>query len=184
MKKDMVVNYANDLRPITLLPIPGKIVEKLIHDQIKAFYEGTSYFTEAQNGFTKNKSTTNALSILLDDVLRAMAQGCATLALFLDFKKAFDTINHAILLEKLARSGVGPRGVSLIKNYLDNRQQRTTINGQVSSLREIVTGVPQGSSLGPLLFLIYINDLPHALSDTGTILFADDTVLYSSGTDR
>ena len=129
----------------------------------------------------KNKSTTNALSLLLDDILLEKDKGNGTGVAFLDLKKAFDTIHHNILLHKLGRSGLGPRCICFLTKYLSNRQQKTVANGKTSYMKGITTGVPQGSTLGPLLFLLYINDLPNADTDANNLMFADDTALYVSG---
>ena len=128
-------------------------------------------------------TTTSALSVLLDDVLLARDQSTATVSVFLDFRKAFETINHDILAYKLNKSGLGNRATAFIRNYLKNRQQRTVLNSITSTLKTVTTGVPQGSTLGPLLFLLYINDLPKAMPNTSN-MFADDTVVYMSGITR
>jgi len=99
------------------------------------------------------------------------------------FKKAFDAINHNRLLKKLENTGLGNRTIKLIRNYLANRKQKTTLNGYTSTLKTIKTGVPQGSTLGPLLFLIYINDISEAIPNLSKLLFADDTVIYTTGND-
>ena len=105
-------------------------------------------------------------------------KGYYTLAVFLDIKKAFDTINHNILLKKLKHAGVGNNCLQLLTNYLHNRKQAVLYNGNYSNIKTLETGVPQGSTLGPLLFLLYINDLTNVLTNTKCLMFADDTVLY------
>jgi ribonuclease P/MRP protein subunit RPP40 len=124
-----------------------------------------------------------AILTLMDKIISALEKGSFTIGIFLDFSKAFDTVNHSILLAKLHKYGV--RGVAnqWIKSYLSNRQQFCTINGYSSAKQYINCGVPQGSILGPLLFLIYINDLPNFSSSITSLLFADDSNLFASGPD-
>ena len=110
-------------------------------------------------------------------------KGNYTVAVFLDIKKAFDTIDHNIIIQKLKHAGMGARILALITNYLNNRKQCVLYNGTRSEVRELYTGVPQGSTLGPLLFLIYVNDLPNMFVSTNCMMFADDTVLYQSHSD-
>ena len=167
----------NELRPISILPLPGKVIEQILHDQIKSFLESTNYLTDCQNGFRKDRSTTKALASLMDELLTNMDNGDLTIAVFLDFKKAFDTIDHHILMTKIEKAGLGQKTKSFLTNYLSNRMQYTRINGTESNLRLVKTGVPQGSTLGPLLFLIFINDLPLTSDMVTFTLFADDTVL-------
>ena len=167
-----------DLRPISLLPITGKILEQLVHDQMKQFLEDTEFLVKTQQGFRKEHSTTSALSELIDDLLMNLDNSMTTVALYLDFKKAFDTLTHQILLDKLGLAGFGPLTCRLIQNYLSNRKQTVVLIGRRSKERSLTTGVPQGSMLGPLLFLLYINDLPLCLNYSSTLLFADDTVIY------
>ena len=171
----------NELRPISILPLPGKIIEQIIHDQIKTFLESSNYITNHQNGFRKDRSTTKALASLLDELLTNMDNGELTIAVFLDFKKAFDTIDHGILHTKIAKAGLGRRTRSFLTNYLTNRKQYTHLNGQKSSLRNVTTGVPQGSTISPLLFLVFVNDLPLTSNQAAFTLFADDTVLTAHG---
>ena len=173
----------SDLRPISILPVPGKIMEQIVHDQMKTFLEDSKYLIYQQFGFRKNKSTTKALARLLDSLLEAVDKGNLTIAVFLDFKKAFDTINHKLLLNKLVRAGLGPKTKALISNYLTNRKQKTKIKNLESSYQTIKTGVPQGSTLGPLLFLIFINDLPSIALEAEFTLFADDAVLIVQSQD-
>ena len=170
----------SELRPISLLPIVGKIMEKLIHKQLSTFLEDTNYLTNMQHGFRGLHSTTSATSNFLDDIMLNLDKGYHTTAVFLDIKKAFDTIDHKILLNKIKHAGVGGITERLLANYLCNRKQSVLYNGIFSEIKILKTGVPQGSTLGPLLFLLYINDLPYVLKNTSCLMFADDTVLYHS----
>ena len=170
-----------ELRPISILPTPGKIMEQILHDQIKQFLEASKYLIEEQFGFRQNKSTTKALARLLDSLLTNADRGELTVAVFLDFKKAFDTINHKLLIHKLNKAGLGPKAQALIANYLTNRKQKTKLKNIESNLKDITTGVPQGSTLGPLLFLIFINDMPSIAKEAAFTLFADDAVLILHG---
>ena len=176
-KKEDVSNY----RPVSLLPVPGKIIEKLVHDHIMKFFTENHSLCEKQNGFRPGHSTTNSIINLTNDIYNATNCGQVTVAAFVDLKKAFDTVNHKILLEKLNYTGIRKEMLIWIENYLDNRYQRTICNNTLSNLLRIKCGVPQGSILGPLFFLVYINYIKNILGDLKYQLYADDTVIYCSG---
>jgi Reverse transcriptase (RNA-dependent DNA polymerase) len=169
----------NNYRPISLLNVFSKIFEKIVCSRLTNFLETNKLISSAQFGFRKNHSTTHPLTKFLNLISKFSNDSKHTIAIFCDLKKAFDTCNHEILLSKMFKLGI--RGVELkwFKNYLSNRKQFVSINGHCSSLRNILIGVPQGSILGPLLFLIYINDLP-LCSKLISLLFADDTTLIAS----
>ena len=168
----------SDMRPISLLPLPGKIMEMIISHRLKSYLEEHGILSSKQHGFRKKKSTISAIVEFLHDVYKDQSTNQDTFVVFLDLKKAFDTVSHKILINKLKIIGLDQNSVSWFGSYLENRVQKTTINSQISSERIISYGVPQGSILGPTLFTIYINDLAQKIS--GNINFyADDTILYS-----
>ena len=167
-----------DLRPISLLPVPGKLLEKYITTKIESYLEGKNFFTDSQNGFRKGRSTADAMSSYLDALLDDLNKAKTGLAVYLDVRKAFDTINHKILMAKLEGCGMGAGLCKLLENYLSNRKQRTKLNNVTSDLRSVTTGVPQGSTVGPVMFIIYINDLANTLNHARSFMYADDTVIY------
>ena len=167
-----------------MLPIPGKLLEKYITKQITYFLEEKNYFDENQFGFRKNKSTTGALTTILDDIISQLNNSKYSLVAYLDFQKAFDTINHEILINKLRDAGLGKNLLALISNYLNGRKQRTKLFSNLSTLMPVVTGVPQGSTIGPLMFIVYINDLSTVLQRCKSCMYADDTVIYCGSTSR
>ena len=136
--------------------------------------------TEHQSGFRSGHSTISAIADFTDDIYRAINNSNITHTVFIDFSKAFDTINQEILLKKLFHLGFKQSSINWFQNYLTNRKQKIIANNKFSDLKDIVCGVPQGSILGPLLFLLYVNDLGDCLQYTKYKLYADDTVLYLS----
>ena len=178
-----VSNY----RPVSLLPLPGKILERIAHAKLVEFLNNHNVISPKQGGFRKGFSTSRSIADLTDDLFSSINDGLTSLAVFVDLRKAFDTVNHDILLAKLQLYGI--RGINLqwCRNYLSNRKQVTLANGVISSRRNIVCGVPQGSVLGPLFFILYINDVQNAIiaangeGGSKVQLYADDTVLFASG---
>ncbi|CAB4023985.1 Hypothetical predicted protein, partial [Paramuricea clavata] len=140
--------------------------------------EGLPFQFRKQFGFRPKYSTTTALSNFADEVLLNMEQGNLCGAVFLDLAKAFDTVDHCILLSKLSAIGVSPSSIKWFESYLSNRKQRTSCGNELSDALSVTVGVPQGSILGPLLFVVYINNLPDAVINSEVTLYADDTVLY------
>ena len=131
----------------------------------------------------KGKSTISTVAKFTDDILTGIKEKQYTIATFIDLKKAFDTVNHNILLQKLPHYGLSPNIVAWLNSYLDQRSQCCTVNGLTSSQLPITCGVPQGAILGPLLFLLYVNDLQECLVHQNVYLYADDTVIYSTDND-
>jgi len=174
--KSLPDNY----RPISLLSSFSKIFEKVVCLRLLNFLEANNILTPDQFGFRKAHSAVHPMVHMMNFVSRALNKKETAIAIFCDLRKAFDTVNHDILLKKMHKMGI--RGVELdwFKNYLSNRKQFVYLNGKSSSLLEILLGVPQGSILGPILFLIYINDLPLSTL-LKSLLFADDTALLASG---
>ena len=168
-------------RPISLLPLPGKIQEKIVHKRILAFLDTENFLSPDQGGFRKGCSTTATIADLTDDIFTNVNRGRTTLAAFIDLKKAFDTVNFDILLCKLNEAGIRGSVFQWCRSYLLSRSQSVIANGVTSPSLPLKCGVPQGSVLGPLFFIIYINDLQHALNNGNVKLYADDTVLYQSG---
>ena len=172
--KDDINNY----RPISLLSTFSKIHEKLIFTRLTNFLEVNQILYPRQYGFRPGFSTTFSLIDITETIRNSIDQKKFGCGIFLDLKKAFDTVNHDMLLTKLEHYGIRDISLNWFKSYLSDRKQFVHINGQNSSLCDIVCGVPQGSVLGPLLFLLYVNDLPNISKKLNFFLFADDTNIY------
>jgi hypothetical protein len=170
----------DNYRPISLLSCFSKILEKVVCNRLCSFLETHNILSGAQFGFRPGHSTIHPMMHFVNHVSTALNNKEHTIAIFCDLRKAFDSCDHGILLRKL--SGIRIRGAALnwFRDYLSNRKQFVSVNGASSSLRNVLLGVPQGSILGPILFLIYINDLP-LCSLIKSFLFADDTALADSG---
>ena len=167
-------------RPVALLPALFKIYEKEIFNQIVEYFTLNSLFCENQFGFRKSRSTDDAIMMLHDKCKQLLDQRQTPFAIFLDLSKAFDTIDHSLLLKKLLFYGFDDSAIRLMSSYLSDRKQYVYIDGTASDMRGVGVGVPQGSCLGPLLFLIYVNDLPNSTDLLDSILFADDTSLFGA----
>jgi len=171
----------SNYRPISVLPSFSKIFEKLVYNRVINFLTKHSILYSHQYGFRSNHSTSMAVLEMIDKITDAMDNNKFSIGLFIDLSKAFDTINHKILLDKLHFYGI--RGIALdwFKSYLQNRKQYVLYNGTSSSLLPVTCGVPQGSILGPILFLLYVNDIVNVSSLLHLVLFADDTNIFMSG---
>ena len=178
-EKDSFSNY----RPISVLSNFSKIYEKIISNRLQSYIDSKKILSNVQYGFQSNHSTYMAILDMYSKISSAIDKDEFSIGIFVDLSKAFDTLNHDILLQKLEYYGI--RGIPLkwFKSYLSNRQQCVSINGVSSTLKHITCGVPQGSILGPLLFVIYINDIVECSPSLTKILFADDTNLFHSDKD-
>ena len=174
--RELVGNY----KPVSLLPLPGKMLEKIVHSRFTNFFEEIGFLSNCQGGFRKGFSTVSTIADLTDDLFKEINLGRTTLAAFIDLKKAFDTVDCEILLKKLHKAGVRNSAYNWCVSYMSDRSQKTLANNMTSDSLNITCGVPQGSVLGPLFFLIYINDMQEALR-SNIKLYADDTILYQSG---
>ena len=162
--------------PISLLPLISKIFVKLVHDQTQAFLDENKILYKFQSGFRRNFSTDSCLSYLSNKIANGFESGLHTGMILIDLQKAFDTIDHEILINKLEFLGFYKNVILWFKSYLSNRKFNINLNKTFSEPGKLLCGVTQGSILGPLLFLLYINDMPQAVK-CELLLYADDTCL-------
>ncbi len=180
LKKVANTTKADELRPINMLPIPEKLLEVIVKDQMLKFIEDNDILFEIQSGFRKNHSCETALNFVLAGWKEDIEDGMFIVSVFLDFKRAFETINRSKLIKKLKKYGISGNALRWLRNYLFNRKQQTKIGETFSEKILNDLGVPQGSVLGPLLFILYINDLPKVLRHAKINLFADDALISVS----
>ena len=173
----------NNYRGISVLPPLCKIFERILASQIKAYFESYKIFFTGQHGFRQNHSCESALHEIISTCFKNLDNKLINMLLFIDFKKAFDMVDSKLLIYKLQNYGFSKNAVSLIENYFFNRHQFTKIGNIKSTVNDLLLGVPQGSVLGPLFFIIFINDLPYFLDEIITKLFADDTTLIFADND-
>ena len=182
-KKDdpeIMSNY----RPISILPKLSKIIEKCIKSRLLHYFSRNNLLNHVQFGFLPEKSTQDAMIHLTEQIYSNLHNKLSTLAIYIDFSKCFDTLNRDILLKKLEIYGIRGIPLQLFKSYLENRYQAVKVNNVISEYMPINVGVPQGSVLGPILYLIYVNDLPNISDQFSTCLFADDTTLIFEGSNK
>ena len=179
-KKESKLDYLN-YRPISLLSVYSKIFEKLLYTRVYSYLVKYKLIYSKQFGFRSNHSCNHAIVSLTEHIKKLLDDGHVVCGVFVDLEKAFDTVHHEILCDKLNAYGLRGKINDLLKSYLSNRKQYVSLHGVESSLEDITCGVPQGSTLGPLLFLLYINDFRLCLNKTSSGHFADDTfIIYNS----
>ena len=166
--------------PISILPAISKVFEKIIFNQLHTHFKINKLYCDSQCGFRENHSTEFASLELIDRILLATDKGEIPFSIFIDLSKAFDTLDYEILLFKLRYYGVENIALKLFHSYLSNRKQYIKLEDVVSKVSPISTGVPQGSILGPLLFLVYMNDIATCIGLFQTIMYADDTKLFGN----
>ena len=176
------VNDRSNYRPISILPTISLIFERHVSSHLRHYLESNNLLYKRQSGFRSNHSCQTALIKILDDWYSAIDNKKFVGTLFLDLSKAFDLVDHKILVSKLHYFNIDDSAISWFSSYLDNRQQFVRLHGASSESSSIISGVPQGSVLGPLLFLLYINDLPNFIKSSVTDIFADDTSLSTFNT--
>ena len=174
--KHLYGNY----RPISILPALSKVIERILHDQLIAYFTKNDLLYGSQYGFRKGHSTELAAAELIDRIMNNLDSRDSYISIFADLSKAFDCINHDILLSKLAHYGLEKKSVALMNSYLSDRYQFVKFDNITSESTSIDIGVPQGSILGPLLFTIYINDITEASHILQPILYADDSTFSVS----
>ena len=170
---------AENYRPVSLTPVPCKLLEHIIHSNIMKHLDKHNILCHNQHGFRKGKSCETQLIGIVDDLASSLNNNEQTDLIFLDFSKAFDKVNHSTLLKKALHYGIDHSVLFWLESFLSGRTQQVQLEGTLSDPSDVLSGVPQGTVLGPLLFLIYINDLPQFVSEgTNVRLFADDSALY------
>ena len=167
-------------RPISLLPSFSKILEQIIYNRLISFFNKHDILHSSQHGFRTNHSTNSAIAEALDCVTLALNKKLLSLALFIDVSKAFDSLDHQLLFAKLNIYGVRGTALDLMKSYFSNRFQYTIVNNDSFNFCKIPTGVPQGSIIGPLMYVIYGNDVFNVTDFMKCVLYADDTVIIIS----
>ena len=172
--KQILKNY----RPVSLLPICGKVFERLIYNSLFEYFIENDLISPYQSGFKPGDSCTNQLISITHEIYQSFDDGFEVRGVFLDISKAFEKVWHNGLIYKLKQNGVAGDLLDTLTNFLKERKQKVVLNGQYSTWTNVEAGVPQGSILGLLLFLIYITDLPENLVSNPK-LFADDTSLFS-----
>lgn len=174
---------ACNYRPISILPYFSKIYESVMKEQLVGYFEGKNLFTQSQYGYRKGYSTTKAVSQLSSLAMRNFEEKLYTLLTFYDLTKAFDCVDHHLLLKKLDKYGFSRHALRLMASYLSNRMQAVKVGENSSEFSPVTTGVPQGSLLGPILFIVFTNDFDQIDKDAEFYKYADDTTTALSGRD-
>lgn len=171
----------NNYRPISILPLFGKVLEKCVARRLVSFADHCSIICDNQFGFRKGLSTVDAIVDYSEYICRNLEEHKHVIGVFIDYSKAFDTVNHSILLSKLEAYGIRGLALDWFRSYLDNRRQCVRVGSSYSDYGSISFGVPQGSVLGPVLFVLFVNDIANVSAILKTILFADDTTVSAAG---
>ena len=169
---------AKDWRPITQISLPGKLLERIIHTQLSSYLENNDILYTNQHGFRSDRSTSSAVFGTLKTLFENWNKGLISTCVFIDFARAFDSIDHNIFVKKLKLYGLSESSVSFMSSYIDSRSQSTIINGCVSNEAKLKCGTAQGSILGPLFFILYVNDIfSYVKYNNSLTMYADDTLL-------
>ena len=168
----------DNYRPISVLPVLSKVFERVVHQQLYAYLEQNNLLLKRQFGFRNRSSTEHAVTKFSDSIRQIMDKGLMTCAIYIDLRNAFDTVDDARLLSKLSIYGIKNEELKRFEDYLFNISQFVAFEGFESSTQIITCGAPQGSILGPLLFVLLIKDIDLHMKRCEIILYADDTVIY------